>query len=132
MNSIFKYICIPTFIVLNASSIYANDDTQTDIFLNKIISNTRADVSKGDLKTYNHPDRNLFLQWTDNSRGDGSPIRDADVYAKNITIISDFVGNQWTDKGVISDNATNINGFEDINITLIMMAYSLRVRVQRI
>ena len=117
MNSIFKYICIPTFIVLNASSIYANDDTQTDIFLNKIISNTRADVSKGDLKTYNHPDRNLFLQWTDNSRGDGSPIRDADVYAKNITIISDFVGNQWTDKGVISDNATNINAFEDINIT---------------
>ena len=42
---------------------------------------------------------------------------DADVYAKNITIISDFVGNQWTDKGVISDNATNINAFEDINIT---------------
>ena len=117
MNSIFKYICIPTFIVLNASSIYANDDTQTDIFLNKIISNTRADVSKGDLKTYNHPDRNLFLQWNDNLRGDGSPIRDADVYAKNITIISDFVGNQWTDKGVISDNATNINAFEDINIT---------------
>ena len=117
MNSIFKYICISTFIVLNTSSIYANDDTQTDIFLNKIISNTRADVSKGDLKTYNHPDRNLFLQWTDNSRGDGSPIRDADVYAKNITIISDFVGNQWTDKGVISDNATNINASEDINIT---------------
>ena len=117
MNYIFKYICISTFIVLNTSSIYANDDTQTDIFLNKIISNTRADVSKGDLKTYNHPDRNLFLQWTDNSRGDGSPIRDADVYAKNITIISDFVGNQWTDKGVISDNATNINASEDINIT---------------
>ena len=117
MNSIFKYICISTFIVLNTSSIYANDDTQTDIFLNKIISNTRADVSKGDLKTYNHPDRNLFLQWTDNSRGDGSPIRDADVYAKNITIISDFVGNQWTDKGVISDNDTNINASEDINIT---------------
>ena len=37
MNSIFKYICISTFIVLNTSSIYANDDTQTDIFLNKII-----------------------------------------------------------------------------------------------
>ena len=116
MNSIFKYICIPTFIVLNASSIYANDDTPTDNFLNTIISNTRADVSKGDLKTYNHPDRNLFLQWTDNLRGDGSPIRDADVYAKNITIISDFVGNQWTDKGVISYNTTNINASEDINI----------------
>ena len=100
MNSIFKYICVPTFIALHASSIYANEDIPTDNFLNKIISNTRADVSKGDLKTYNHPDRNLFIQWIDNSRGDGSPIRDADVYAKNITIISDFVGNQWTDKGV--------------------------------
>ena len=40
MNSIFKYICIPTFIVLNASSIYTNDDTPTDNFLNTIISNT--------------------------------------------------------------------------------------------
>lgn len=38
MNSIFKYICIPTFIVLNASSIYANDDTQTDIFLIKLLA----------------------------------------------------------------------------------------------
>ena len=117
MNSIFKYICVPTFIALHASSIYANEDIPTDNFLNKIISNTRADVSKGDLKTYNHPDRNLFIQWIDNSRGDGSPIRDADVYAKNITIISDFVGNQWTDKGVISDNTTNINASGDINIT---------------
>ena len=117
MNSIFKYICVTTFIALHASSIYANEDIPTDNFLNKIISNTRADVSKGDLKTYNHPDRNLFIQWIDNSRGDGSPIRDADVYAKNITIISDFVGNQWTDKGVISDNTTNINASGDINIT---------------
>ena len=117
MNSIFKYICVPTFIALHASSIYANENIPTDNFLNKIISNTRADVSKGDLKTYNHPDRNLFIQWIDNSRGDGSPIRDADVYAKNITIISDFVGNQWTDKGVISDNTTNINASGDINIT---------------
>lgn len=61
MNSIFKYICVTTFIALHASSIYANEDIPTDNFLNKIISNTRADVSKGDLKTYNHPDRNLFI-----------------------------------------------------------------------
>ena len=36
---------------------------------------------------------------------------------KNITINSDFIGNRWTDKGVISEYSTNINTFGDINIT---------------
>ena len=107
------------FITLPISSAYASYDatTNTETLTNQRISNTMGDTTKGDFKSYNYPDRNLVITWTDSSRGDGSPIRDADVYAKNITIISDFVGNQWTDKGVISYNTTNIKVSEDINIT---------------
>ncbi len=36
---------------------------------------------------------------------------------KNITITSDFLGNRWTDKGIISEYSTNVNTSEDINIT---------------
>lgn len=97
MKPIFKYLCIPALITLPVSSACADDDTDT--FINKLISSNRGNTNYGDLNTYKYPDRNLVITWTDDSRGDGSPIRNADVYAKNITIISDFVGNQWTDKG---------------------------------
>lgn len=80
MNTVFKYLCIPALITLPVASAYADDDT--DSLTNKLISRTRANLSKGDLTTYQHPDRNLVITWTDNSRGDGSPIRDADVSAK--------------------------------------------------
>lgn len=47
-----------------------------------MVSNTRGDTTKGDFKSYNYPDRNLVINWTDNSRGDGAAIRDAEVNAK--------------------------------------------------
>ena len=114
MKPIFKYLCIPALITLPVSSACADDDTDT--FINKLISSDRGSTNDGDLNTYKYPDRNLFIKWTDDSRGDGSPIRNADVYAKNITIISDFVGNQWTDKGIISDNSTNIHASGEFSI----------------
>ena len=107
------------FITLPISSAYASYDatTNTETLTNQLISNTRGDTAKGDFKSYNYPDRNLVITWTNSSRSDGSPIRDADVSAKNITILSDFIGNKWTDKGVISDYSTNIRASGDINIT---------------
>ena len=106
MKPIFKYLCIPALITLPVSSACADDDT--DLFINKVIN------------IYQHPDRNLVITWTDDSNkspSDGSPIKNADVSAKNITITSDFLGNRWTDKGIISEYSTNVNTSEDINIT---------------
>lgn len=98
--------------------IYAAYDpaTNTDILTNQMVSESRGDTSKGDFKSYDHPDRNLVINWTDNSRGDGAAIRDAQVKAKNITIHTDFAGNQWTDKGVISDGTTHIEASGNIRI----------------
>lgn len=93
--------------------------TNTDTLTNQLISRTLADAAKGDLKSYDHPDRNLVINWTsetNDSRRDGSAIRDADVNAKNITINADFDGNEWTNKGVISDVATHIKASGDIDI----------------
>lgn len=80
MNPIFKYLCIPALITLPVSSACADDDTDT--FINKLISSNRGNTNYGDLNTYKYNDRNLVIIWTDNSRGDGSPIRNADVSAK--------------------------------------------------
>ena len=85
---------------------YADYDpaTNTDTLTNRRISTNMADTSKGDLKTYDHTDRNLVINWNkDNHRGDGSAIRNSTVKAKNLTINADFEGNQWDNKGVISD-----------------------------
>ena len=91
-----------------------NDDTDT--LTNQMVSRTRGNTQAGDFTSYDHPDRNLIINWTNDSRGDGAAIRDADVTAKNITINTDFQGNQWTDKGVISDVSTHIKASGDINI----------------
>lgn len=90
--------------------------TNTDTLTNQMVSSTRGDVNRGDFKSYDHPDRNLVIKWTDNSRGDGAAIRDAEVKAKNISIDTNFSGNKWTDKGIISDVATHITATGDINI----------------
>jgi len=47
MNTVFKYLCIPALITLPVASAYADDDT--DSLTNKLISRTRANLSKGDL-----------------------------------------------------------------------------------
>lgn len=90
--------------------------TNTDTLINQMVSSTRGDVNRGDFKSYDYPDRNLVIKWTDNSRGDGAAIRDAVVKAKNISIDTNFSGNKWTDKGVISDGTTHIEASGNIRI----------------
>lgn len=93
-------------------------DTHTDTLTNRTISAHPAfPFKEGDLSGYDHSDRNLVINWTDSSRGDGSAIRDANVNAQNITINADFSGNQWTDKGIISDYTTHVTASGDISIT---------------
>ena len=92
--------------------------TNTDTLTNRMISTTR-DNTEGDMHTYDHADRNLVINWdAQNGRSDGSAIRDANVNAKNITIKADFEGNQWDDKGIISDGdyETHVTASGDINI----------------
>lgn len=74
---------------------------------------------EGDLPSYDYADRNLVINWdAQNGRGDGSAIRNASVNAKNIKIKADFEGNQWDDKGIISDGdyETHVTASGDINI----------------
>lgn len=99
--------------------VYADYDpaTHTDTLTNQMVSPSRGNTAMGDFSTYDHADRNLVIQWNNNSRGDGAPIRDARVNAKNITINADFSGNQWTDKGIISDGTTHVTAGGDIDIT---------------
>ena len=101
---------------------YANETpasgTETDTLTNRTISaHPPFPFKEGDLNAYDHPDRNLVINWdAQNGRGDGSAIRDADVNAKNITINADFKGNQWDDKGIISDYGTHVTASGDISI----------------
>lgn len=90
--------------------------TNTETLTNQMVSGSRGNLAAGDLKSFDFPDRNLVINWTNNSRGDGSAIRDAEVNAKNITINADFKGNQWTDKGIISDNETIVKASGNIDI----------------
>lgn len=87
------------------SPVMAESSSDTDTLINKTSG------------TYNHPDRNLVIKWTDPKLPDGAAIRDVNVNAKNITVEADFKGNQWNNKGVISDKKTNITASGDINIT---------------
>lgn len=90
---------------------YANDTpasgTETDTLVNQIVSN------------YDHPDRNLVINWeiSNTLPGDGSAIRNGTVNARNITIDANFNGNQWTDKGIISEGTTHVTAGENINVT---------------
>lgn len=106
-----------TFGGLAYSPVMAAGSDDTDTLTNQMVSRTRGNTQVGDFTSYDHPDRNLVINWTNNSRGDGAAIRDADVTAKNITISTDFKGNAWTDKGVISDGDTHIKASGDIKIT---------------
>lgn len=94
--------------------------TNTDTLTNQMVSPTRGNKDVGDFTTYDYPKRNLVINWdysSNDSRKDGSAIRDATVNAKNITINANFSGNQWTDKGIISDGTTHVTASGDISIT---------------
>ena len=96
--------------------------THTETLTNQMVSPTRGNKDVGDFTNYSYPDRNLVINWdyrSNDSRKDGSAIRDATVNAKNITIKADFNGNEWTDKGIISESeyTTYVTASGDINIT---------------
>ena len=64
--------------------------TNTDTYFNQSITNEWG-FKQGDMKSYDHPDRNLVINWTsDSGRTDGAPIRGGNVNAINITINTDF------------------------------------------
>lgn len=104
------------------TSVFAAYDpaTNTETLTNRTISaHSMFPFKEGDLSAYDHPDRNLVINWNaQNGRGDGSAIRNATVNAKNITINADFEGNQWDDKGIISDSdfETHVTASGDITI----------------
>lgn len=105
----------------SGTNVYAAYDsaTNTDTLTNSTISaHPAVPFKEGDLSSYDHPDRNLVINWIDNSRADGSAIRNANVNAKNIAINADFEGNEWTDKGIISDGnfETHVTASGDITI----------------
>lgn len=56
----------------SGTNVYAAYDpaTNTDTLTNRMVSTTRGDENIGDFKAYDHPDRNLVINWTeDNGRG---------------------------------------------------------------
>lgn len=69
--------------------------TNTDTLTNQKVSSTRGDVNQGDFKSYNFPERNLVIKWTNNSITDEAPIRDAEVKAKNISIDTSHPDYRW-------------------------------------
>lgn len=99
---------------------YATYDpaTNTDTLINRMVSPTRGNM-EGDFKTYDYPDRNLVINWTNTSRGDGAPIRAATVNAKNITITADFYDRYGImNKGInSSEGNSHVTASGDIKIT---------------
>lgn len=90
----------------SGTSVYAADEMPTDTLTNHTISQTSGN-REGDLDSYNHPDRALVINWTDDSRGNKAPVCDGTVTAKNITINSNFptkADYNWLNKGVISQS----------------------------
>lgn len=108
----------------SGTSVYAADEQasgDTDYLTNHTVSQTSGNKS-GDLDSYNHPDRNLEIKWTDDSRGNKAPVCDGTVTAKNIKIDSNFATKadfNWMDKGVISqsDVGSHLTASGDIKIT---------------
>ncbi len=100
---------------------YADYDpaTHTDTLTNQMVSPTRGNTAVGDFSTYDHADRNLVINWTNTSRGDGAPIRAATVNAKNITITADFDdGYGVMNKGInSSEGNSHVTASGDIKIT---------------
>lgn len=87
---------------------FAEDDpaTNTDTLTNQTVSSS-----------YDHPDRNLVIEWTNDFRGDGAAIRDAEVNAKNISIDTSHPDYRWPPNvSIISEAATHITATGDINI----------------
>lgn len=88
-------------------------DTNTDTLTNQTVRSS-----------YNHPDRDLVIKWTGNSRDDAVAIRDAEVKAKNISIdTSDSDNPESNNIGILSGAATHITATGDINI--ISLAYAV-------
>lgn len=96
--------------MLGSTSVLASHeydaDSNTDTYTNQSITNEWG-FMQGDMKSYDHPDRNLVINWTsDSGRTDGAPIRGGIVKAKNITIDTNFDKNttNWNNKAIIGDH----------------------------
>lgn len=70
-----------TLLALGCSSVFAlgtlpvhaeyDPNTNTETLTNNMVSETRGNTAIGDYKSYEHPDRDLVINWThDNNRGD--------------------------------------------------------------
>lgn len=111
-------------VVLGSGTAQADYDsaTNTDTLTNQMISRTHGDTSKGDYSEYNHSDRDLVINWSEENRDKVVGIYNADVTAKNITINTDFPpfrGNRYISyTGIVSDESsgTHIKASGDITI----------------
>jgi len=59
--------------------------------------------ANGDYYEYNHPDRNLVINWDVQRRGSAAPIRNTSVTAKSLTMNSTSGTDQWSNKGIFTD-----------------------------
>lgn len=92
-----------------------------------MVSETRGDTGKGDFKSYDHPDRNLVINWTDDSRGDGAAIRDAQVNAKILRLILILKEISGRIKGLSLMVIPRFRPVEIFVSILMMMVYILKV-----
>ena len=80
--------------------------TNTDTYINQAISEEWGG-GPGDMKSYDHPDRNLVINWTsDSGRTDGAPLRGGTIKAADVTIDTTFGENttNWNNKAIIGDH----------------------------
>lgn len=90
--------------------------TNTDTLTDQMVSSTKGNISRGDFKSYDHPDRNLVIKWIYNSRDGAAAIRDAEVKAKNISIDLSHSYYNPIDESIFSEAETHITATGDINI----------------
>ena len=87
---------------------YAEYDeaTKTETLTNQMISSNRGGA-EGDLTSYNHPDRDLVINWGE-SRTENAPVTNTSVTAKSLTMTSQKYGIIEDKKG--GETTINVSG----------------------
>ena len=83
--SVLAALSVPS--LMGFADVYAEENGDTITLENKYISRY---YSADGYPEFIHPDKNLVSKWTNDSRGDGSAIRNAKVVVKNLTIDANF------------------------------------------